>query len=192
MSLVATKNKMENPTFTDEEKIPMVQDKDYDERYDAPNTSRIDETSLIEPDTTEATLILRLRQEVKQDKINALYRHLNVTVDAGLLDLDRFMIKKKLKTGNTDLLFLDGNNHWQSLTNKRISKFLAPKTLREKFGGLNIMKSVLSLDETPPKLQRSFKAATKLKAGLPTDLEMESIPLKELSSLVEDIDVQTR
>ena len=192
MSLVATKNKMENPTFTNEEKIPMVQDKDYDERYDAPNTSRIDETSLIEPDTTEATLTLRLRQEVKQDKINALYRHLNVTVDAGLLDLDRFMIKKKLKTGNTDLLFLDGNNHWQSLTNKRISKFLAPKTLREKFGGLNIMKSVLSLDETPPKLQRSFKAATKLKAGLPTDLEMESIPLKELSSLVEDIDVQTR
>ena len=192
MSLVATKNKMENPTFTDEEKIPMVQDKDYDERYDAPNTSRIDETSLIEPDTTEATSTLRLRQEVKQDKINALYRHLNVTVDAGLLDLDRFMIKKKLKTGNTDLLFLDGNNHWQSLTNKRISKFLAPKTLREKFGGLNIMKSVLSLDETPPKLQRSFKAATKLKAGLPTDLEMESIPLKELSSLVEDIDVQTR
>ena len=192
MSLVATKNKMENPTFTDEEKIPMVQDKDYDERYDAPNTSRIDETSLIEPDTTEATSTLRLRQEVKQDKINALYRHLNVTVDAGLLDLDRFMIKKKLKTGNTDLLFLDGNNHWQSLTNKRISKFLAPKTLREKFGGLNIMKNVLSLDETPPKLQRSFKAATKLKAGLPTDLEMESIPLKELSSLVEDIDVQTR
>ena len=192
MSLVATKNKMENPTFTDEEKIPMVQDKDYDEQYDAPNTSRIDETSLIEPDTTETTLTLRLRQEVKQDKINALYRHLNVTVDAGLLDLDQFMIKKKLKTGNTDLLFLDGNNHWQSLTNKHISKFLAPKTLREKFGGLNIMKSVLSLDETPPKLQRSFKAATKLKAGLPTDLEMESIPLKELSSLVEDIDVETR
>ena len=54
------------------------------------------------------------------------------------------------------------------------------------------MKSVLSLDETPPKLQRSFKAATKLKAGLPTDLEMESLPLKELSSLAEDIDVQTR
>ena len=77
------------------------------------------------------------------------------------------------------MLFLDGNNHWQSLTNKRIGEFLTPKTLREKFGGLNIMKSVLSLDETPPKLQRSYKAATKLKAGLPTNL-------------VEDIDVQTR
>ena len=170
---------MENPTFIDEENIPMVQDEDYDERYDTPDTSRIDETSLIEPDTTEATSTLHLRQEVKQDKINALYRHLNVTVDPGLPDLDRFMIKKKLKTGKTDLLFLDGNNHWQSLTNKRIGEFLTPKTLREKFGGLNIMKSVLSLDETPPKLQRSYKAATKLKAGLPTNL-------------VEDIDVQTR
>ena len=54
------------------------------------------------------------------------------------------------------------------------------------------MKSVLSLDEMPPALERSLKAATKLKAGLPTNLEMESIPLKELSSLVEDINVQTR
>ena len=82
------------------------------------------------------------------------------------------------KTGNTDLLFLDGNNHWQSLTNKRTGKFLVAKTLREKFGGLNIMKSVLSLDGTPSALERSFKAATKLSCELPTDLEMESIPLK--------------
>ena len=37
----------------------------------------------------------------------------------------------------------------QSLTNERIGEILAAKTLREKFGGLNIMKSVLSLDQTP-------------------------------------------
>ena len=54
------------------------------------------------------------------------------------------------------------------------------------------MKSVLSLDETPSALERSFKAATKLKGELPTDLEMESIPMKELSSLAEDIHVKTR
>ena len=100
--------------------------------------------------------------------------------------------KKKSKTGNTDLLFLDGNKHWQSFTNKRTGVFLAPKTLREKFGGLNIMKSVLSLDETPSALERSFKAAIKLSHELPTDLEMESIPLKELSSLAEDIHVKIR
>ena len=82
------------------------------------------------------------------------------------------------------MLFLDGNKHLQSLTNKRTGEFLAAKTLREKFGRLNIMKSVLSLDETPSALEISFKAATKLSCELPTDLEMESIPLQELSSLV--------
>ena len=54
------------------------------------------------------------------------------------------------------------------------------------------MKSVLSLDKTPSALERSLKAATKLSCELPTDLEMESIPLQELSSLIEDIHVKTR
>ena len=74
-----------------------------------------------------------------------MYRHLNVTGYPGLADKYRFMISK---TGNTDFLFLDGNKHWQSLTNKRTGEFLSAKTLRKKFGGLNIMKSVLNLDET--------------------------------------------
>ena len=52
------------------------------------------------------------------------------------------------------------------------------------------MKSVLSLDKTPSALERSISAASKLE--LPTDLQMESIPLKELSSLVKDIHVKTR
>ena len=66
------------------------------------------------------------------------------------------------------------------------------KTLREKFGGLNIMKSVLSLDETPSALERYFKAATKLRRELPTNAEIDSIPLEGLSSLVEDIHGKTR
>ena len=90
------------------------------------------------------------------------------------------------------MLLLDGNSHWQFLTNKRTGEFLAARTLRERFGRLYIMKSVLSLDETPSALERSFKAATKLNCELPTDLEMESIPLEELSSLAEDIHVKTR
>ena len=64
------------------------------------------------------------------------------------------------------MLFLNVDKHWQSLTNKRTGEFLAAKALREKFGGLNIMKSVLSLDETPPALERSLRAATKLKSEL--------------------------
>ena len=103
---------MDNPTFVDKETIGMVhQDEDYDE-YNTPNTSRVDETSFMEPDTTEAISALRLRQKVKRDKINALYRHLDVTGDPGLADIDRFIIEKNNKTDNTDLLFLDGNNQW--------------------------------------------------------------------------------
>ena len=54
------------------------------------------------------------------------------------------------------------------------------------------MKSVVSLDETPSALERSFKAATKLMRELPTDIEIESITLEGISSLVEDINVKTR
>ena len=39
-------------------------------------------------------------------------------------------------------------------------------------------------------LERSFK--TKLRHELPTDIEMEGIPLMELSALAEDIRVKTR
>ena len=52
------------------------------------------------------------------------------------------------------------------------------------------MKSVLSLDETPSGLERSFKAATKPRSELPMDIEIESI-LLELSSFVKDIHVKT-
>ena len=94
------------------------------------------------------------------------------------------------KQFNTDLLFFDGK-HWQSLINKRIGELLAAKTLREKFGGSNIVKRVLSLEETPSALERSFKVAIKLRRELPTNIEMKSIPLGELSSLVEYIHVKT-
>ena len=102
------------------------------------------------------------------------------------------MIKKELKTGNIELLFFDGNKQWQSLTNERTGEFLAPTALRKKFGGLNIMKSVSSLDKTLSALEISIRAASKLKSELPADLQMESIPLKDLSSLVENTHVKTR
>ena len=78
---------MDNPKFVDEETIPLVQDEDYDD-YNTPNTSRIDKTSFTVLDTTEATSTLRLRQKVKKDKINALYRHLNATGNPDLINLD--------------------------------------------------------------------------------------------------------
>ena len=87
---------MNNLRFVDEETIALVQDEDYD-YYNTPDTSRVDETSFTEPDATEAISTLQLRQKVKQDKITALYRHLNVTGDPGLADTNRFMIKKVKK-----------------------------------------------------------------------------------------------
>ena len=54
------------------------------------------------------------------------------------------------------------------------------------------MKNFLGIDTTPPLLERSISAATKLKSELPTDLQMESILLKALSSQAEDIHVKTR
>ena len=80
---------MDNPIFVDEENVPMVHqdDEDYDE-YRTPDTSRV-ETSFIEPtDATEPTSTLRQRQKVRRDKINALYRYLDVTGNPDLIDLD--------------------------------------------------------------------------------------------------------
>ena len=96
---------MDNPRFIDEEVIPLVhQDEDYDE-YNTPNTSRVDETSFIESDAMEATSTLRLRQKVKRDKINALYRHVDVMGDPGLADIDQFIIKKVQKQATPTCFF---------------------------------------------------------------------------------------
>ena len=84
---------MDNPGFVDKETIPLVQDKDYHD-YNTPDANKIDNTSFTEPDVTEATSTLQLRQKVKQDKITALYRNLNVTGNLGLADIDQFMMKK--------------------------------------------------------------------------------------------------
>ena len=180
---------MDNPRFVDEESIPLVQDEHYD-NYGTRNTSRVDETSFTEPDTTEATSTLRLKQKVKRDKLADLYRHLKVTGNLDLINFDRFKLTTDPKKGATIFEFYNGDE-WVYLT-KQTGEFFAPKTLRDRFGGINTIKIYLGVDKTPPSLGRSLKAATKLSRELPTDLEMEGIPLMELSSLVEDIHVKTR
>ena len=181
---------MDNPAFVDEETIGMVhQDEDCDD-YNIPNTSRVDETSFREPATTEATSTLRLNQKVKRDKLAALYRHLKVTGNLDLIDLNQFKLMIDPKKGATIFEFYSGNR-WAPLT-KQTGEFFAPKAIRYRFGEVNTMKNFLGIDRTPPALERSLSAASKLKAVLPTDLETESIPLEELSSLVKDIHVKTR
>ena len=94
---------MDNLAFVDENNIPLVQqDEDYDD-YNTPNTSRIDEASFTVPDATEVTSTLRLTQELKQDKLAALYRHLDATSNIDLIDLQlakknrRFFCTKDIK-----------------------------------------------------------------------------------------------
>ena len=78
---------MKNPTFVDEEDIPLInQVEDYDD-YTTPDTSTVDETSFTVPDTAEATSTLRLRQKLNRDKILSLYRYLGVTGDPDLADM---------------------------------------------------------------------------------------------------------
>ena len=108
----------------------------------------------------------------------------------GKLDLiDQFRLTTHQKKGVTVSEFYNGDR-WLPLT-KRTGEFFAPKTLRDRFGGVGTMKNFLGVDKTPSALERSFKAATKLDRELPTDLETESIPPEELSSLTEDIYVKT-
>ena len=117
---------MDNPTFVDEETIPIVyQDEDRDDSK-TPDTSSVDETSFIEPDATEATSTLCFTQKVKRDKLIALCRHLNVTGDPGLADIDRFIMKTILgqatltcffsmviTNGNLSLINVLVNFYWQ-------------------------------------------------------------------------------
>ena len=119
---VVTKNKIDNPRFADGETIPLVQDEDYD-NYGTSNTSRVDETSFTERDTTEATSTLRLEQRVKQDKLTTLYRHLNVTGNLDLINLDRFKLTTDPKKGVTIFEFYNPNR-WVPLT-KQTGEFFA-------------------------------------------------------------------
>ena len=75
---------------------------------------------------------------------------------------------------------------------KQTGGFFKPKTLRDRFSGVNTMKKFLGIDRTPPAIEISINAATKLSRELPTDLQMERIPLKDLLSLAEDIHIKRR
>ena len=76
---------MDNPRFVNDESIPLIQDEDIDQDdQSTPNTSRLDETSITMPGSTEKETTLWLKQKVKQDILTVLYRHINI---AGNLDL---------------------------------------------------------------------------------------------------------
>ena len=75
---------------------------------------------------------------------------------------------------------------------KQTIKFLVPKALRYKFGGLFAMKNFMGIEKTPPAFEQSFKAAIKLKRELPVKIERESVPLMKTSRLANDIQFTQR
>ena len=123
------------------------------------------------PGSLDKETTLWLRQKVKQDKLTALYRHINITGNLDLTNLDGFKLTIDPKKGTKVFEFYNSDK-WVSLT-EQTRKFLAVKKLRDRFGGVNAIKSFLGIDETRPALERSFNPASKLKRELLTVIEME-------------------
>ena len=184
---------MDNLIFVRDEDIPHIDDDDDDDddyahsRYDTPKTSIIEETSF----TEQPAVRLRQRQRLLHDYIGDLYRYLEA--DCGNMDLinpDLFQVEKS-KSGAVGLSLFNGET-WVSFTNKRTGKFLAESTFWNKFGGIERTKRILSIEGDLPDFDRLFTAAQKLQDQLPTDLEVENIPLQDLGNLAEQVHVATR
>ena len=127
--------------------------------------------------------------------IEQLYKYLNVEGDVNLTNRDRFEVTKNSKTGRTMLYFIKNNRERESLT-KNNGEFRTENVIKTAMGGLEAMKGMLGLDETPPLLEKSIQAARDLKNAVQaaadlndkTDLEMDSIQLDDLSQRIHDVD----
>ena len=128
--------------------------------------------------------VIPLSNELKRQKIYALHQELGVTGNVNLAELDRFRLNRNEKTGNAELKFLNNKDEWVLLTNKRTGEFLVKESIERLMGGVNVMKNMLGLDETPSRLERSKTAARKLASIIPTDLQMDNIPLQDLAKTI--------
>ena len=180
---------MDNPAYDvdiEMDDVDIVPEDDGDV-YNTPNTTRVDE----EETPLLPTSTLKLKQQVLHNKLDALYHHLGTKGSLDFVNLDRFKMKTNSKTGITDLLWYNGQN-WVSLTNQQTGEFLAVGTLKTKFGSLTPMKNFLNLEQSPPSIDRSIKAANLLKSDIPSQTDLENIPLFDLSYVVVDIRIKTR
>ena len=181
---------MENPTFIDDENIPLINS--HDDEY-APYTpmqsegDTTEETSFSTPSReTPGSKIIPLSNELKRQKIQALHKELGITGDVNLAELDRFQLNLNEKTRNSELKFFNGQD-WILLTNKHTGSFLAEGSLIRKMGGANAMKNMLGLDTTPSQSERSKTAARKLASIIPTDLQMDNISMEDLSKTITSV-----
>ena len=178
---------MDNPAFEDGENIPIMDgDGDGwgdDGDGDIPHTPTGEGGSMPEtpfptpavPEETPGSKVTPLSNELKIQQIQALYDFWNVKGNVNWVELDRFRLHRNDKTGNIELKFMDGDD-WISLTNSRNGKFLAKSTVSSRMkgggrgGGVEAMKNMLGLDETPLQSERSKTAARKLAKTIPTNI----------------------
>ena len=186
---------MENPGFED---IPHPEGRDDDDPTDR-NPPRLpagegggtSRTPTMPEENKPGDKIGVLSNELKIQKIQALYDFLGVDGNVNLAELDRFRLNRNEKTGNPELKFWNGRD-WVSLTNKYTGKFLAESSLIRRMGGPNVMKNMLGLDTDPLQSERSKTAARKLAQIIPTDLEMDNISMQDLSRVIIDVEHEIR
>ena len=186
---------MENPTFIDDENIPLINSHDDEDAPYTPMQSEggtTEETSFSTPSReTPGSKIIPLSNELKRQKIYALHQELGVTGNVNLAELDRFRLNRNEKTGNAELKFFNGQD-WVLLTNKRTGEFLVKTSIERLMGGVNVMKNMLGLDETPSRLERSRTAARKLASIIPTDLQMDNISMEDLSRTITTVEHEVK
>ena len=125
----------------------------------------------------------------KRLKIEQLYTFLDVEGDADTIDIDRFEVERNTKTNRTMLYFFKPIDGDKVRLTKNNGEFRTPNEMKKIMGGLAAMKGMLGLNETPPLLEKSIQqAARDLNKTIPTDLEMEDIPLEDLSARTHDVD----
>ena len=186
---------MENPGFED---IPHPEGRDDDDPTDR-NPPRLptgegggtSRTPTMPEENKPGDKIGVLSNELKIQKIQALYDFLGVEGNVNLAELDRFRLNRNEKTGNPELKFWNGRD-WVPLTNKYTGKFLAESSLIRRMGGPNVMKNMLGLDTDPLQSERSKTAARKLAQIIPTDLEMDNISMQDLSRVIIDVEHEIR
>jgi hypothetical protein len=184
---------MINPTFVDDVDIPMI--RDLPDEPDLPDTlpdtfpDTFPEPGVEEMTITTPTTSGMQSVELKRQKITDLYRHLGVPDnDPNLASLDRFRLTLNQR-GVVVLEFIkDGD--WVNLIDKRTGTWLSDATLKKRLGGEDAMNRLLGLEDTPERFKQAKTAARVLNSSIPTDLEMDSISLQDLSERTADVEVE--
>ena len=186
---------MDNQVFVHDEDIPHIHDNDDyedDSRYDTPDMSRIEETSFTEQPAVKSKA--EQRQRLLHDYIEDLYKHLEVDPgNVDLVDTKLFKVENSTKVVLGVYFKNDEDKTLVRLT-KQNGNFRTKAAIQKLVGGVDKMKKILVTDDPSKTAAKKLQeeSAKKLQEQLPTDLEIESIPAKDLSTLAEQVYPETK